>query len=305
MTEGRVVIAGALHLDVVVDAPRLPHLDETLMGTAVRYVCGGKGGNQAVSASRHGASTVMVGRVADDRFGATLLANLDEAGVDTALVQRATDGASGMSVAIVDGRGDYGAVVVSGVNRQIDVDAMAWPDGATHLLLQNEVPERVNLTLARRAAAAGAFVVLNAAPMRPLEPELVACLDLLIVNRVEAEALFGAAIADGPDAIRTALETRLDGPAAVIVTLGGDGLVHHRTGSPAVHAPAFDVPVVSTHGAGDMFCGALVARLALGAPIEAALGYAMAAAALHVRMPAEDRDRIGPDTVTAFLDRSG
>ena len=39
-----VFVVGALHLDVVVDAPRLPRLDETLMGHSVAYRFGGKGG---------------------------------------------------------------------------------------------------------------------------------------------------------------------------------------------------------------------------------------------------------------------
>jgi ribokinase len=51
-----VFVAGALHLDVVVDAPRLPALDETLVGSAVAYRFGGKGGNQAVAAARMGAT---------------------------------------------------------------------------------------------------------------------------------------------------------------------------------------------------------------------------------------------------------
>ena len=59
---GGVVVVGSLHLDVVVTAPRLPAPDETLMGETVTLVCGGKGGNQAVAASRHGAPTVMLGR---------------------------------------------------------------------------------------------------------------------------------------------------------------------------------------------------------------------------------------------------
>ncbi|WP_306120122.1 MULTISPECIES: ribokinase [unclassified Roseitalea] len=302
MSDGRVLVAGALHLDVVVDAPRLPRPDETLMGAAVRYVCGGKGGNQAVASARHGAPTAFAGRLADDGFGQTLLANLQSAGVDTALIQQAATGASGMSVAIVDDRGDYGAVVVSGVNRDIDPAALTWPPGTGHLLLQNEVPEPVNLALARMAADQGAKTVLNAAPMRPLDPGLLALVDILIVNRIEAEALLGGPVATIDAALR-AVDPWAGGPADLIVTLGADGLVHRRKGQGALHHEAPCVPVASSHGAGDMFCGALVARLAQGDAMAAALSYAMAAAALFVSTPVADRDRIGPDAVRALLDR--
>lgn len=58
----RGVVVGSLHLDVVATAPRLPARDETVIGETVEFVCGGKGGNQAVAASRHGARTTMLGR---------------------------------------------------------------------------------------------------------------------------------------------------------------------------------------------------------------------------------------------------
>ena len=67
-----VLVAGSLHLDVVVDAPRLPRLDETLMGRSVAYRLGGKGGNQAIAAARMGARTAMAGRVGSDRFSAQI-----------------------------------------------------------------------------------------------------------------------------------------------------------------------------------------------------------------------------------------
>ena len=71
-----VFVVGSLHLDVVVDAPRLPVHDETLTGSAVTFACGGKGGNQAVAAARHGARTAMAGRLGDDMFAARLRAHL-------------------------------------------------------------------------------------------------------------------------------------------------------------------------------------------------------------------------------------
>lgn len=58
-----------------------------------------------------------------------------------------------MSVAIEQDDGEYGAVVVSGANLGIDAAALAadWASlwQAKVLLLQNEVPEAVNLAAAR------------------------------------------------------------------------------------------------------------------------------------------------------------
>jgi ribokinase len=285
-----VFVVGALHLDVVVDAPHLPALDETVVGSAVAYRFGGKGGNQAVAAARMGARVAMAGRVGRDRFGGIILAALDEAGVERSGVLE-MDGASGMSVAIVDARGDYGAVIVSGVNREIG--DVAVPSAAKVVVLQNEVPEAVNLAVAE--AAGDARVVLNAAPAREVDARLMARVDVLVVNRGEAAALAGVA---DPEAAAVAL--RAQGPGVVIVTLGGEGLV---AASPegAVRMAAPKVKVVSTHGAGDAFTGALAARLAKGDGLTEALRFAQGAAALTVATAPDARGALSDAEVRAFL----
>jgi len=104
-----VVVVGSLHYDIMVDAPDRPRKGETVTGLAWRPKFGGKGGNQAVAAATAGADVRMVGAVGDDDFGRFLLANLSSAGVDASRVARIDGRASGMSVAISDSSGDYGA----------------------------------------------------------------------------------------------------------------------------------------------------------------------------------------------------
>ena len=286
---GGVVVVGALHLDVVVTAPRLPAPDETLMGEAVALVCGGKGGNQAVAARRHGAPTAMLGRVGGDVFAASLVDNLRAAGVDTALIQRDDAAMSGLSVAVVGADGEYGAVVVSSANRQLSAQGFAMPQGARVLVLQNEVPEAVNRAVAAEARKSGAAVVLNAAPMRPMAPELLALVDLLVVNRVEAEELFATPIQSPEDALEAATRAPGDFDGETIVTLGSDGLVHRDRSGRARHHATRQAPVAAAHGAGDVFVGALAARMAASAAMEDAIADAQAAAARFVSTPLEER----------------
>jgi ribokinase len=284
-----VLVAGSLHLDVVVEAPRLPRLDETLMGSAVAYRAGGKGLNQALAAARMGAATAMAGAVGADAFARDLLAALDAGGVDRRAVE-VHPGASGMSVALVRPDGDYAAVVVSAANRAY-AGATPVPRGTRLLLLQNEVPEAANLALARAARAAGARVILNAAPARPLPEDLAGSLDLLVVNRIEAQDLTGSA--DPAEAARR-LAAR---GAQVIVTLGAAGLVAQGPrGAFAQAAPR--VAVVSAHGAGDAFLGALAAFWAEDLPAAARL--AQAAAALTVATPPDARGTLTRARVEAF-----
>lgn len=289
-----VFVVGALHLDVIVDAPRLPRIDETLVGQSVRYAFGGKGGNQAVAAARMGATVAMAGRVGPDGFGDQLLGELDRAGVDRTQVRR-DPGASGMSVAIVQEDGDYGAVIVSAANLAIDPDEVSIPDDARLVLLQNEVPDTVNRAVAEGAATRGIPVLWNAAPHRhasEIDPTHIAH---LVVNRVEAADMSGE---DTPQAAADALLAQ--GFKSVILTLGADGLIQaDATGQHPM--PGLDVPVISTHGAGDAFVGALAARLDTGDSMRAALAFAQAAATLHVSTPVDQRPEITPEKVHAFL----
>ena len=283
-----VIVCGSLHLDIMVYAPSLPRPDETVAGSRWGMKCGGKGGNQAVMAARAGARVGMIGRVGSDDFGARLLANLAAAGVDARAVVRDASARSGMSVAIVRDDGEYGAVIVSEANLRIDPLAIPrqWRelDGARILILQNEVPESVNIAAARAARGTGARVLMNAAPARAMSEELLDSVDALIVNRIEAEMVGGEAMRDAQSATR--LLPRLSGGKRdVIVTLGADGLVVQPRGADLRAIPARPVAVVSTHGAGDCFVGALGARLATGATLLDACQFANDAAADHVSGP--------------------
>ena len=184
-----------------------------------------------------------------------------------------------MSAAIVDANGDYGAVIVSAANLRMAGDAIDIPSETGLVLLQNEVPEAANLTIAAKARAAGARVWLNAAPARDLSDDLVELLDLLIVNRVEA-------------AQYPALPMTLP----VLETLGAEGVrFEGRT------FPGFTVEVVSTHGAGDMFVGALAACVLNGAPMVDAIGFAQVAAALFVSSRRDERENLSANDVDAFV----
>ncbi len=287
---GAVFVAGALHLDVVVRAPRLPALDETLMGEAVAYRLGGKGANQAVAAARMGARAAMAGVVGTDAFGRQILEEMNRLGVECAQVA-VREGASGMSVAIVEPSGEYGAVVVSGVNRQFDPEAVEIGPEAAVLCLQNEVPVAANLALARRARAAGVRLIVNAAPATPEVRPLAALADVLVVNRGEAGVLWGGI----PDALSE------DMPRDVIVTLGAEGLAWLRRGTAPRRLPALAVRAISAHGAGDVFVGALAAELAAGAQMARALEIAQAAAALFVSLPDGDRMELSREGALALL----
>jgi ribokinase len=295
-----VLVAGSLHYDVIVHAPRLPVADETLAGASVAYAFGGKGGNQAVACARHGARTAFAGRIGDDEAGRFMRSHLQAAGVDTALLSLDALHATGMSVAIVDGRGDYGAVIVSSANLYLDANAVAIPQGCKLLILQNEISEDANIALARKAHDAGVRVLLNAAPARAIEPSLAGLTDFLLVNRLETRALAGRPVESMDEARAAAAE--LSGNArTAIVTMGAAGLACFMPGEESFVLPAYRVEQISSHGAGDCFAGAFAARLAQGDALRDALTYASAAAALHVSAEPDKRHAISQHEVRQLM----
>jgi ribokinase len=274
----------------MVNADHLPRKDETAVGSHWYPKFGGKGGNQAVAVARAGATCRMFGATGDDDFGAFLRQALRTGGVDDAFVATLPGTGSGMSVAILDAAGDYAATIVSGANLHIEAggleDADLWRDVGL-LILQNEVPEALNTAAARQARARGIWTLLNAAPARDLSPDLVALVDILVVNAVEAE-MMGADPVCCLHSAADAAKRLADRFEAVIVTAGSKGLAAVTSDDEAFALPAEKVQAISSHGAGDAFIGALCAALAEGAPLRAACEAASRAAALHVSTP-DDR----------------
>jgi ribokinase len=285
-----VLIVGSLHYDIMVEADHLPRPDETAVGTRWYPKFGGKGGNQAVSVGKQGSLSRIVGAVGADSFGPFLRDHLTAAGVDDRFVRTVPDIGSGMSVAIQIANGDYAATIVSGANLTIAAadltDPEVWQDVGL-VVLQNEVPEAANIAAATEARRRGIRTVLNAAPFRPLSAEMTSLVDILVVNAVEAEMMGSDKICCLASASLAA--TRLaDQFESVIVTAGALGLVCMDAFDQRLELPAEKVTVVSSHGAGDAFVGALASALVSGPEqgrhhdLAAACRVASAAAARHV-----------------------
>jgi ribokinase len=280
-----VVIVGSLNMDLRVQTPRLPAPGETLIGTGFSTDSGGKGANQAVAAARMGAAVAMLGRVGRDAHGAALTQALRTDGIDTSSVGEDTAAPTGTAVILLMPDGENSILVIPGANHRFRPAHIA--DNAEGLrkarvvVAQLECPldtVRAALTLAH---GTGVCTVLNAAPAQPLDDALLATVDWLVVNEIEAAMLTGLP-ADTPAQIEAAAHAlRQRGPSQVVVTLGSAGLLHVGPDG-ALALPAPRVTAVDTTGAGDTFVGALAAGLASGLPIPAALTRAQHAAALAV-----------------------
>ena len=269
-----VVIVGSLNADLFVEVASLPAPGETVRGSDLVVRPGGKGANQAAAAALLGADVIMVGAVGDDDHGRLLTAAAVRAGVRTDRISRPPGSATGTAVITVDAAGENTIVISAGANDRLSADdaRLGIADGTGVVGLCLEIASATVAAAVARAREVGATVVLNLSPYRPVEPEVLAGVDVLLVNEIELEQLVGPF-----DDLAGALDRLAGlGVGRTVVTLGDAGAAildpDTRTSR---RVPSPSVEVVDTTGCGDAFAGALIARLAGGMDLVAAVETAV------------------------------
>ena len=200
-----IVVIGSINMDLVLRVPRMPLPGETLTGGAFRTIPGGKGANQAVACARMsgklaagGQQVAMVACVGDDEFGATLRAALVADAIIDSHVTTMPGVASGIASILVDDNGQNSIVLAGGAN---DCLSPAHIDAARELIeqsdivvLQLEVPMETVVHAIKLARSLGKTVVLNPAPAAKVPADVLALVDYLIPNEIEAAMLAGAEV---------------------------------------------------------------------------------------------------------------
>jgi ribokinase len=281
----KIVVVGSSNTDMIVQLPHLPKPGETVSGGAFSTAAGGKGANQAVAAARAGANVGLVARVGEDSFGEQAIAGFVGDGIDVSHVIRNPAAPSGVALIFVDDGGENCIAVAPGANATLtpeDVEAAEdLITGAEVVVMQLETPIE---TVGRAAALArehGVRVILNPAPARQLSDEILGNVSILTPNESEAELLTGIQVSDDAGAEEAARALSARGVDIVILTLGSRGAYVFESDSGEL-VPGFEVQVVDTTAAGDVFNGSLAVGLAEGLPLARAVRFANAAAALSV-----------------------
>jgi len=257
--DGRVVVIGSINIDVITRSRHLPTPGETLIGADLELATGGKGANQAVAAGRLGAKTSLTAAVGTDMFAHEVLQFLSAEAIDLNITTKAGV-RTGLAQVLVAEDGENAVVVASGANAQLTVDDVTpiLIRNRDVVLLQNEIPPATSDFIVEKARSCDATVVLNLAPYRLVEQDVLAAVDCLIAL------------------------SEWRGPSRnLIVTLGSYGVIANL--NETIHyVGGYVVPVRDTTGAGDCFCGALAAALTAGFAAVEALTFANAAAAMSV-----------------------
>ena len=280
-----ILVAGSANLDFVVRANHIPAPGETVLGFDFKTYSGGKGANQAVACARAGgADTQMLLALGDDAFAEPLEASLTAAQVRMH-IKRVAHQPTGTAFICVSDDAENAITVAPGANHALTAADLPSMAGVSHLLMQLETPLAAVTAYAQAARAQGVKVVLNAAPAQPLSNDLLALIDVLIVNEGEL-----AAIAKHTGHVKGKVEGSVEQCLAhvhvpcVIVTLGGEGALARVDGQ-LIRQATFPVKPIDTTGAGDTFCGVFVAALGHGQTVAQAMRQACAAGALACTKP--------------------
>ena len=256
----KIAVIGLTGNTVFMGVPHFHRGGETVHAEDFHSELGGKGFNQAVAAARQGAKVSFLTAVGED----------DEAKVRDVLASEGIAGTvmgksvpSAHATILTDGTGETRVTVFPGARLDIG-DLERFEDAiisADILLLNNEVPEPVNIRASEIAVASGVRIIMNPAPVRSLPEIIKRQTGVFTPNEFETAGLE-------------------DAPGEVVTTLGAKGCRIRSTGEivPAVGCG----PAIDTTGAGDTFNGVLAVYLAEGAALADACRAANAAAAKSV-----------------------
>ena len=287
----KLTVVGSSNTDMVVKTPRFPVPGETIIGGEFFMFPGGKGGNQAVAASRIGGEVSFITSLGDDVFGHNALEGYKAEGINMSGSKIHPDTASGVALITVNAEGENEIVVASGANNMLDIeqlDSCAEILKSSPLILtQLETPMAVVSYLASFCKKREIPLVINPAPAEKLDDEILNGLYLITPNETETTILTGKEVTDGKSASLAADILLNMGVQNVLITMGKRGSFFKNADDQFTTIPP-KVTAVDTTAAGDVFNGALVVFLSEGRSWRESIDMASKAAAVSVtRMGAQ------------------
>jgi len=285
MRRPKITVIGSSNTDLVAKVPKLPSPGETVMGTDFIIAPGGKGANQAVATARIGGDVTFVAKIGIDDNGNRSLENFKKDGINTDFVFQTDEAPSGVALIFVDKNGENMLVPVPGSNGKLcpnDIDkARIAIEKADIVVLQLEIPLETVEYAIKIAYKANVPIVLNPAPARKLEPDLIKMVSYITPNETEAEILTDIKVVDDHTVEKSGKKLLEFGANTAIITLGKRGAMVVTNNSSEL-VPAFAVKAVDATAAGDAFTGGFAYAIATGKDVISSARFGNAVAGLTV-----------------------
>ena len=303
--KNKIVVFGSFVVDLMGRGPHLPVPGETVKSGFFKMGAGGKGFNQGVAAHKSGGDVTMITKLGRDTFAEIALGTMRELGMDTSRVIQTEEYATGVALIEVDENSGQNAIMVipSACDHITDAEVAALKEvieGADILLTQLETNMSSIKGVIDMAHAAGKTIILNTAPVQPVEDALLSKVTIVTPNEVEASILTGVKVVDEQSAAQAADWFFQRGVKKVVITMGGMG-AYVADSTRAELTPAFRVNAIDTTGAGDAYNGGFVTALSEGNDIFAAARFAAATAALSVQKMGTTPSMPTREEIEAFL----
>lgn len=282
----RIFVVGSYVQGLTIRVPRMPVLGENLVGDSFDMGPGGKGANQAIAAARLGARVQLLACVGDDIFADFARQVFADEGIGTAHIHSVAECYSGVGFVNVTPDGENWITVDMGANMRLTPqhvhDCAPLIGNCDILMTQFELPPATVAAALSLGKANDALTILNPAPARSADPRMLADVDVLTPNAIEARLLLGLP-PDDPGPIADLAGQLLEfGVGAVVITLGKDGALL-ATRDSMRQIPALPVEALDVTGAGDSFNAALAVALGAGKSLVEAARFAVRAGAYTVR----------------------
>ena len=260
----RVCVLGSMNMDLVVKVNDIPRVGETILSKSFEKIAGGKGANQAVAAKRCGAEVAMIAKIGKDENGEILKDKLKEDNIDVKYVFEDKNESTGMAFIMVNENGNNSIIVVAGSNMTINKEeievSLEKIKESDILIAQFETSEEITLEAFKKAKEFGKVTILNPAPAKKINEELLRVTDIIVPNETEVEVLTGITIEILEDANKAGQVFLEKGVKFVVITLGDKGAVIIGKDFCEL-VPAYKVNAIDTTAAGDSFIGGLSSKL--------------------------------------------
>lgn len=245
---------------------------------------GGSATNVACNLAKLGKRTAILGKVGFDENGEFVLRGLRKLGVETSGVKIDQTKPTGLSIVVIDRKGQPAVVEMLGANERIDSGEIDLsPINSAKIVHLTGAPVKRLDEVSAYAKSLGKLVTFD--PGRSISRlghkalwKTLRNTDILIINRKEAAEL------GGPNKLKALL------PGKTIVIKGGSRpttLYDPKDGC-FVEIGVYPVKVRDTLGSGDAFSAGFIAKILEGAPVWQAVSYANACGALKATREGAD-----------------